>query len=68
MTAPWGLQTGIPAVGFLCYWCAPGTRSHLHVTGATGSGKMYQVYIEPNLWKLWGGEVGLEKTYIIKNI
>ena len=45
-----------------CYWCAPDTRLHLHVPGATGSGeKCVSTHIEPNLCKLQGGEVGLEK-------
>ena len=57
----------VPTVGLLGYWCAPGTGSHLHVPGATGSGEMCVLtHIEPNLWKLPGGEVGLEKHTSLK--
>ena len=37
---PWGLQAGVPTVGFPGYWFAPGARLHLHVRGLFQGGEV----------------------------
>ena len=71
-TGHFGLLTGFKSPSSkppFHYWCAPGTRSHLHVPRDTGSGKMCSFpYIEPNPWKLQGGRWVQRNIHLFENI